>query len=145
MKKSILLLVLLSFFLFSSSEIFAENSRDIKKKEVVNNLVKGITSENQGLRVSAALKFSELIDANYINKNDAETAVIPLMHMLRKGNTEIERIAAALSLYRIKDGRGIYLLRGSAKFDSSDKVRKVNKNLYYNFHRMNGTEYLIDF
>lgn len=66
------------------------------------------------------------------------------MKMLSESISESEKIAAALSLYKIEDKRGIYYLRGAAIYDESEKVRLVGKNLYYNFHLANGSTYLVD-
>jgi len=63
--------------------------------------------------------------------------------MLNKGNSDEERIAAALALYKIGDNRGIYKLKTSSKFDDSKRVKDICYKLYYEFNRQNNTEYLI--
>jgi hypothetical protein len=114
-----------------------------QKDVIVKNLVRGINSDNTGVKISAAQRIFEFIEHKYFTKNDFSPAVIPLMKMLREEDSELGRIAAALSLYRIEDSRGIYHLKGAAKFDKSEKVRKVSRNLYYHYHYANGTAYLI--
>jgi hypothetical protein len=67
------------------------------------------------------------------------------MNMLRSGSTDEEKIIAALSLYKIGNLQGIYLLRGIAKFDDSQRVRNISKNLYCNFHKVNHSFYFCNF
>ncbi|MFO7445204.1 MAG: hypothetical protein R6W90_02510 [Ignavibacteriaceae bacterium] len=143
MKKFIVFIALFSFVLLFSIENHCKNFPEIQKKKIVRSLVNGIDSENVGLKVSAALRVFEFIQQGYLTRSDFSTAVIPLMKMLREGKSEIERIAAALSLYEIEDGRGIYSLCGTAKFDDSERVRNISKNLYYQHHINKGTTYLV--
>ncbi len=115
-----------------------------KKSAAVDNLTVGITSDNSGLRTSSANVLTNLITDAYLQDSDARKAMIPLLEMLEKGKTDCERIAAAVALYKLGNGIGIYRLRGVALFDDNEKVSQVCKNLYYTFHKLNGTEYLID-
>jgi hypothetical protein len=52
-------------------------------------------------------------------------AVIPLMAMLHRGESETCRIVAALSLCMLGDERGTYAVKRAAKFDSSPRVRTL--------------------
>jgi hypothetical protein len=79
------------------------------------NLLIGVASDNQGLRESAACMLGEL---------KSDNAVIPLMEMLRDGETESSRIVAALALCRIGDLRGVYAVKRATTFDSSEKVQQ---------------------
>ena len=120
---------------------FPEN----KKSLIVDNLTVGIESENNGLQTSAALVIYDLINESYIESGDASKAMIPLLKLLKNGKTDEERIAAALALYKLGNPIGIYRLRGVAVFDDNEKVATVCKNLYYSYHKLQGTEYLVSF
>ena len=135
-----LLLMLPVSLVYSQSE----NLTSDQKSEIVDNLNVGIKSDNKGLRTSSADVLSDLVSDKYLNKSDASKSMIPLLIMLEKGKTDEERISAALALYNLGNPIGIYRLRGVAVFDDNQKVSMICKNLYYTYHKLNGTEYLID-
>ena len=114
-----------------------------KKSAVVDNLTTAVKSDNIGLQTSGALVLSNLIGDSYIESSDASVALIPLMKMLKEGKTDEERIAAAVALYQLGNSIGIYSLRGVAVFDDNEKVADACKNLYYSYHKLHGTEYLV--
>jgi hypothetical protein len=116
-----------------------------QKAAIVDNLNVGIKSDNYGLRTSSADVLFDLIDDAYLNRDDASKTMIPLLVMLEKGQTDEERISAALALFNLGNSIGIYRLRGVAIFDDNERVSKICKNLYYSHHKLHGTEYLIDF
>jgi len=120
---------------------FPEN----KKSVIVDNLTVGIKSENNGLHTSAALVIYELINESYIESSDASKTMIPLLKLLKNGQTEEERIAAAMALFQLGNPIGIYQLRGVAVFDDNEKVATICKNLYYSYHKLHHTEYLVSF
>ncbi len=115
------------------------------KGAIVENLIAGINSDNIGLRTSSAVVMTEVIENLIASPGDFSSSLIPLLKMLDNGSTDMERIVAAVALYSLQDGRGIYRLRGSARFDASEKVRIVSKNLYYAFHMLNHSQYFLDF
>ncbi len=112
------------------------------KSAVVDNLTVGIESENTGLQTSSAIVMYNLINESYLKSSDASKAMIPLLAMLENGKSEEERIAAAVALYQLGNSIGIYRLKGVARFDDNERVARVCKNLYYSYHKLNGTEYL---
>ena len=114
-----------------------------KKNAAVDNLTAAIESENDGLQTSGATILSDLIKESYIESNDASLTLIPLLKMLKEGTTDEERIAAAFAIYELDNKIGIYHLRGVAVFDDNEKVANVCKNLYYSYHKLHGTEYLV--
>ncbi|MCW8806449.1 MAG: hypothetical protein OQK56_08325 [Ignavibacteriaceae bacterium] len=118
---------------------------DNKKSLIVDNLTVGIKSENSGLHTSSALVIYELINESYLESDDASKAMIPLLKLLKNGKTEEERIAAAMALFQLGNPIGIYQLRGVAVFDDNEKVATVCKNLYYSYHKLHHTEYLVSF
>ena len=116
-----------------------------KKSAIVDNLTVGIESPNTGLHTSAALVMYTLINESYLESEDASKAMIPLLKLLREGKTDEERIAAAVALYQLENSIAIYSLRGIAVFDDNEKVATVCKNLYYSYHKLHHTEYLVSF
>ena len=116
---------------------------DDKKSSIVDNLTTGIESPNTGLHTSSALVMSDLINESYLESGDASEAMIPLLKLLQNGKTDEERIAAAFALYQLNSPIAIYQLRGVAVFDDNEQVAEVCKNLYYSYHKLHGTEYLV--
>lgn len=116
-----------------------------KKSAIVDNLTVGIESNNTGLHTSASLVMYDLINQSYLESSDASKAMIPLLKLLNEGKTDEERIAAAVALYQLGNPVGIYRLRGVAVFDDNERVATICKNLYYSYHKLNGTEYLASF
>jgi len=133
--------------LFSVQTLLAQASEfsTEQKSAIVNNLIVGIESDNTGLHTSSAIVMHDLINEAYLQNSDASKAMIPLLKLLNNGKTDEERIAAAVALYEIGNPVGIYRLRGVAVFDDNVKVATVCKNLYYTYHKLHGTEYLVSF
>jgi len=140
-----LITVLVAFLLVPFVSAQTEQFSEEKKSEIVDNLDVGIKSNNYGLRTSSADVLYDLINKDYLESGDASKAMIPLLIMLEKGQTDEERISAALALFKLGNNIGIYRLRGVAIFDDNERVSKICKNLYYSYHKLHGTEYLIDF
>ena len=140
-----LLVVLISFFFFLSALAQDVNFSAEKKSVIVDNLKNGIEIDNNGLNASSAEVLYNLVNQGYIKSGDASKTMIPLLNLLNNGKTDEVRIAAALALYKLGNGIGIYRLRDVAIFDNDKKVRTVCKNLYYAYHTLNGTEYFLDF
>lgn len=143
MKTLLTVLTVLVFVSFVSAQ--TEQFPKEKKSVIVDNLNVGINSSSIGLRTSSANVLFDLINENYLEKNDASKSMIPLLNMLENGKTDEERIAAAVALYELGNGIGIYRLRGVAIFDDNKRVSTICKNLYYSYHKLHGTEYLINF
>lgn len=123
----------------------AESAKITKKAAIVQTLNMAILSENDGLRTSAAVVIKEVIDKSVVTADEVSSLMIPLLRMLENGKTEDERIAAAVALGSLDNAICIYRLRGSAKFDESEKVRAVSKNLYYFYHTSHHSKYFLDF
>ena len=113
--------------------------------DIVGNLVVGLTSENYGLRVSSAYVLGDLIDRNLVTPKEASDAMIPLLKILHDEETEDARIVAALALYKIGHGIGVYNLGDAAIQDESERVRKICENLYCDFHIKNGSAYFCQY
>lgn len=140
-----LMVVLVSILLLTAGLAQEVGFPPDKKSDVVDNLTIGIESDNNGLNISAASVLFDLIDEGYMNGDDADKAMIPLLRLLDNGETDDVRIAAALALFKLGNRIGIYRLRGVAVFDDNEKLGTICKNLYYSYHKLNGTEYLVNF
>lgn len=140
-------LIIVLFALFAVQTLSAQVTEFPveKKSTIVDNLTTAIVSENTGLHTSGALVLSDLINESHLESSDASKAMIPLLKLLKNGKTEEERIAAAVALYRLGNPIGIYRLRGVAVFDDNEHVANICKNLYYTYHKLHGTEYLVRF
>lgn len=137
-----LMIVLISLLIQLTCLAQVEISGD-DKSAAVDNLTNGIQSNNSGLSVSSALVLYDLINEGYIESDYGSKALIPLLRLLENGETDEVRISAALALYKLGNGIGIYKLRGVALFDDNEKVSTICKNLYCTYHKLNGTEYLV--
>jgi len=91
---------------------------------VITNLINGINSGNQGLRLSSTYFLGEL---------KSDEAVIPLMRILKSDENEEARIMAALSLVKIGDARGIFTIKQAINFDSSERVKKLCSIFYQDY------------
>lgn len=89
---------------------------------IFKNLMVGVKSDNYGLRTSSAMMLGEL---------KADESVIVLLSMLHKEESDEARIAAALSLLKINDSRGIYAIKQAIRFDKSERVKRMCEKFYY--------------
>ena len=124
-KLTITALVVFSFFMFNS--IFAGNSSTKVDEEkydlVVENYLTGIKSDNFGLKTSSAYYLGELKSSD---------AVIPLLKILSNDEEDVRtRITAALALYKIGDGRGIYRLKTMSRFEDNKRLADLSQKFYY--------------
>ena len=118
----LLLGIMVTSFGFDKPDPAKKNA--INTDLVITNLLNGINSENQGLRVSSAYFLGEL---------KSDKAVIPLMKILKSDENEESRIMAALSLIKIGDLRGIYAVKQAIKYDQSERVNKLCLNFYRDY------------
>lgn len=111
-----------------SATTFANGSPKANSKMsydlIEQNLLVGVHSENYGLKLSSVYRLGEMKSGK---------AVIPLLNILHTEKNEPARILAALSLYKIGDARGIYAVQRAAKFDDSERVRRMCANFYNEF------------
>ncbi|MFC2139988.1 HEAT repeat domain-containing protein [Bacteroidota bacterium] len=122
MRKQVLVTLLLLSGLFIAQPViaggFESGSAD---KSIEANLLVGVNSDNEGLRISSAYYLGEL---------KSEKAVIPLMRMLRQEKVEAARIIAALSLIKIEDPQGLFMVKRTARFNELERVRKMSGQFY---------------
>lgn len=102
---------------YNNFSVFTEEKLSL----IEDNLLNGIESDNTGLQTSCAY---------YLGEMKSDLALIPLLRLARKGKTEEARIIAGLSLYKIESHIGLHILKGRAKNDDSELVRKVFDRLY---------------
>jgi len=102
---------------YNDFSIFSEE----ELSSIEKNLLAGIKSKNLGLQTSSAYFLGEM---------KSDKAMIPLLKLVRNGNTEESRIIAALSLYKIESKIGMYRLKGLSQTDESELARKVFDRLY---------------
>jgi len=125
MKKSIVLLALLSV-IACAVPVMARQSvlpPDANKVLIEDNLFIGMVSDNLGLQRSCALMLGEIV---------SDRAVVPLMAVLHNSSDENLRVAAAWSLCKIGDARGVYAVKMAVKYDESAKVQTTCAWYYEN-------------
>lgn len=122
--KSKIIFFAVSLFLFLSSPLLPQEIADKNfsaKEACIKTLLQGLNSDNQGLRAGCTYMLGELC---------CDRSVITLLDILHSNPLEELRILAALSLYKIRDARGIYAIKQAIKFDESDRVSKLCEKFY---------------
>ncbi len=92
-----------------------------EKERIEENLLQGVTSSNVGLQTSSAYFLGEL---------KSDRAIIPLMSLVRTGNSEEAKIIAAVSLYKIESARGMYLIKQLSKREENEMVKRNFTRIY---------------
>lgn len=124
--KNIFISLFLVVVLFSTLLIKAEPTK-IKKSissNTVESLLLGLESDNFGLKTSSAFLLGEL---------QVTSAVIPLMKMLRSSESDEAKIVAALALYKLGTPMSIHALFQAARFEDSNRVKKMCSGFYRDF------------
>jgi hypothetical protein len=124
-KTAIAITIVLTIFL--TTAVLAGDppaSRTINTPVVVENLLTGLNSGNTGLMTSSAYYLGELKSSD---------AVLPLMKMFHSCENTETRLAAALSLLKIGDERGIKTLQYAAKYDDNQRIKEMCKK-FYNYY-----------
>jgi len=125
MKKQLLICTTLFSILFISSLHASDKgntSLEVKKyKKIVDNLLVGLESGNEGLKLSSTFHLGEI---------KASKSVIALMRILHDDTNENARITAALALIKIGDARGIFQVKRASFFDESERVRRMCQKFY---------------
>ena len=121
MKKSITIYSLLLLLLFSFTTTSAKEPNKSEYSKIENNLLEGIASENQGLKLSAAYFLGEI---------KSDKAIIPLMEIFHNSEASSARQVAALALYKINSTRGMFAIKQAIKFDDNDQTKRICTILY---------------
>ena len=121
MKKLSWLLLLVVFLV---SIVTFAGSDKTKNELTEKNLIAGLQSDNLGLKTSSAYFLGEYGSTKSVNS---------LLKVLKSGNTEEERISAAVSLYKIDSDKGLFAIKQRAKFDDSERVQRLCDIFYKNY------------
>lgn len=122
--KNLTKLFAIAFLLFLSAQIFSQGNteKNISSKDCcIKSLLQGVKSDNLGLQAGCTYMLGELCCGK---------SVIVLMDILHNNPSEEVRILAALSLYKIRDSRGIFAIKQEMKFDESERVRLMCEKFY---------------
>lgn len=120
----VLSLVLVSVLLLSSATLASQELDPVYKakyKTIEANLLVGLKSDNEGLRISCAY---------YLGEMKSEKAVVDLLKILRDDDCYAARIVAALSLIKIDNEQSVYMVKRTALFNDFDGVRKMSEKFY---------------
>ena len=121
---SCFLAVTISFSSFGFIVPVLAKKSNVNRDLVITNIMNGINSGNQGLRMSSAF---------FLGEFKSDEAVIPLMKILKSDENEESRIMSALSLLKIGDSRGIFAIKQAIQFDESERVRKMCSIFYHDY------------
>jgi len=120
----ILSIVLISALLFSATTFAGQEIDPVVKakfKIIEANLLVGLKSDNEGLRISCAYFLGEM---------KSEKSVIELMQILRDDESYAARIVAALSLIKIGNTQAVYMVQRTSLFNEFEGVRKMSEKFY---------------
>lgn len=124
MTKSITIYSLLLLLLLSFTTTFAQEQNKLEYSKIENNLLEGIASENQGLKLSSAYFLGEI---------KSDKAIIPLLELLHNSDESGAKQVAALALYKINSARGMFAIKQAIKFDDNEQTRRIC-TIFYNQH-----------
>ncbi len=118
-----LFFIISAFTLTSTAQGINPSDPVVKAKysTIEANLLVGLNSDNDGLKISCAY---------YLGEIKSQNSVLPLMKILRDDRCYGARIIAALSLIKIGDSQGVYMVKRTAKFNSEEGVRKMSEKFY---------------
>ena len=102
---------------YNDFSVFSEDKYD----RIEENMLIGMKSGNTGLQTSCAYFLGEM---------KSDRAMIPLLRLVKNGETEAARIIAALSLYKIESKIGMYRLKHLVESDDSELARRVFDIIY---------------
>jgi len=123
----IISVIILSIFILSTT-ILANQELDpivkAKYKTIEANLLVGLNSDNEGLKISCAY---------YLGEMKSEKAVNQLMSILREDGCYAARIVAAVSLIKIDNPKGVYFVHRTSLFNEIEGVRKMSEKFYLSY------------
>jgi len=125
--KKVVLFVVLSLLLagFTVSQTLETVKKNNPKYSMVEkNLLAGLEHKNLGLRTSCAYWLGEMKSQN---------AVIPLMKIFRSDEDQRAKLMAALSLTKIEDSRGIYLVKRVGELTNDARIKRICGQLYVGY------------
>ncbi|MBU1099817.1 MAG: HEAT repeat domain-containing protein [Bacteroidetes bacterium] len=123
MKTQLLFIIaFFTFFILFNDSTIASGLDKGSKESVESNLIVGVQSSNEGLKISSAFYLGEIKSVKGVNH---------LMKILREDSNPGARLMAALSLIKIEDPQGLYLVKRTAQFNSEERVRRMSDKFYY--------------
>lgn len=129
MKTRIFLMTFFSAVFLITSINAAGKKKEVSSEKysaIVENLLVGAESANDGLKISATFHLGEY---------KASKSVISLMRILHDDKNENARISAALALIKVGDARGIYAVKRAAVFDESARVKRMCEKFYFDYSK----------
>ena len=124
--------VLIALFVLSAIT-FSQANQDVvitvdnnSKKEA--NYLSALQSSNESLRINSAYMLGEI---------RSKKAVIPLMDMFRQEKDDGAKLVAALSLLKIGDARGIFLVKRTLELKENEGFTIILQHLFKNFSSKN--------
>ena len=124
-----LLTITLVFMLISFSQANQDSVIPVDKnakKEA--NYLSALNSNNESLRINSAYMLGEM---------RSKKAVIPLMDMFRQNKDKGAKLVAALSLLKIGDARGIFLIKRSIELNENEGITVILQHLVRDFGSQN--------
>ena len=134
MKKSIITYSILLLLLLSFTTTLAEEQKEAQYSTFETNLLVGLKSDNQGLKVSCAYFLGEI---------KSKKATNLLMDMLHTSENHSMRQVAALALYKINSERGMFAIKQAIRFDNDEQTRKLCK-IFYNQYLLREREGVVE-
>ena len=128
MKKQMFFGILLTIFFLSTVNASNKNNSQIgeeKYNKIVDNLIIGAESKNNGLKISSTFHLGEF---------KASKSVISLMRILHDDKNEDARISAALALIKVGDARGVYAVKRAAIYDDSERVKRLCEKFFSDYY-----------
>ena len=122
MNKSVIAYSLLFVLLVSFTFTLAQTPSEVKYLKIEENLLVGLSSVNQGLKISSAYFLGE------VKSKKATNQLMDMFHC--SDNPEVRQVAA-LALYKISSERGIFAIKRAIKYDDDEQTRKLCK-IFYN-------------
>ena len=107
---------------FTISSFGSSKTKETKYRQVEDNLLVGMNADNTGLQMSCSYFLGEMKSSRAVNS---------LLKILKSGETEEERIIAALSLSKIQSEQGLFAVKQRIKFDNSERVQRLCQ-IFYN-------------
>jgi len=117
---NLMAMMLLTVLMFSTL-VKAQDATGNLSKDAIKSLVKGIKSDNEGLNRSCI---------NFAGKYRVEEAVDALVSKMSAEKNPNLRVLIALSLYEIRDAKGLEAVREQSLSDEDATVRKISAMIF---------------
>ncbi len=131
---SLTALAIMTVLAAAGKNVYADESYDYKLIKVKTleraeqNLIRALKSNSLALQSSAVEVLFD-IKRSYADFTLMK-GVVPLMKVLRTHPDQNTRILAALILYDIQDGRGLWAIKEASKFDGHPTVRHICGSIF---------------